>query len=144
VTGTTRAAILAAGWAAALTLLALEWTRTPLSGPGPAFLIWSLPALPLAALSWRWLRAFDVRQVRIPPAAVAAIVLGWIAVAALTASGVGSEWALDGLILRNAVQQWAGVGVWWLPGMWGAALSVAGLAAALEARYRLAHPTRPT
>jgi hypothetical protein len=135
-----RVTALAVGWTAALALLAYEWTLTPLSGPGPAFLIWSLPALPLAALSWTWLRQLDLGRLRLVPALAILVAVGWALVAILTSTGVGAEWELDGVILRNAPQRVAGMALWWLPGAWGALLSVAALAAVLEARYRLAHP----
>ena len=32
-----------------------------------------------------------------------------------------------------------GVALWWAPGVWGLALSIAGMAAALEARYQITH-----
>ena len=135
--------VLAAGWTAALALLAWEWTRSPLSGPGRAFLIWSLPALPLALLSWVWLRRLELRQLplRVPLAAL--VVVGWLAVALITATGLGAEWELDGIIRRNAPRRVAGQVLRWLPGVWGALLSLAGLAAALEARYRLTHAGEP-
>src|SRR5688572_27145313 len=138
-----RVTALAVAWTAALALLAYEWTLTPLSGPGPAFLIWSLPALPLAALSWAWLSRLQLGRLRLVPALEVVIALGWALVALATTSGVGAEWELDGVILRNAPQRLAGMALWWLPGAWGALLSVAALAAVLEARYRLAHPAEP-
>jgi len=142
-TQTTRVTALAVGWTAALALLAYEWTRTPLAGSGPAFLIWSLPALPLAALSWTWLRRLELRELPLRAPLAAALAAAWLTVSAVAASGLGAEWVLDGLILRNALQQGAGIVLRWLPGVGGAALSVAGLAAALEARYRLTHPAAP-
>ena len=51
----------------------------------------------------------------------------------------GDEWLLDGLILRRPLQRAGGVALWWAPGVWGLALSIAGLAAALEARYQITH-----
>jgi hypothetical protein len=137
VTETSRVTALAVGWTSALALLAYEWTRTPLSGPGAAFLIWSLPAVPLAALSWAWLRRIDLRQIPLRAPLAALVVAAWAAVALVTATGLGAEWELDGIVLRNTLRRAAGVGLRWLPGVWGALLSVAGLAAALEARYRL-------
>jgi hypothetical protein len=140
VSATARVSVLALAWTAALALLAYEWTQTPLSGPGPAFVIWSLPALPLAVLSWAWLRRLDLGRLRLVPALAVLVALGWALVAILTTTEVGAEWELDGIILRNAPQRVAGIALWWLPGVWGALLSVAALAAVLEARYRLAHP----
>jgi hypothetical protein len=139
VSETTRVTALALGWTAALGVLAYEWTRTPLSGPGLAFVIWSLPAIPLAALSWVWLRRLELRQLPMRAPLAALVLAAWAAVALVTATGLGAEWELDGIVLRNAPQRVAGVGLRWLPGAWGALLSIAGLAAALEARYRLTH-----
>jgi hypothetical protein len=138
-----RVIVLAVAWTAALALLAYEWTLTPLSGPGPAFVIWSLPAVPLAVLSWVWLRRLDLGKLRLRPALAISVVLVWVLVAIVITTELGAEWELDGVILRNAPQRWAGIALRWLPGVWGALLSVAALAAVLEARYRLAHPTEP-
>ena len=136
---TARVTALGAGWGAALAVLAYGWTRAAISGPGLAFLIWSLPALPLAALSWVWLRRLELRQLPMRPSLALVVVTVWAAVALAVASGLGAEWELDGLILRSASRRAAGVGMRWLPGVWAALLSVAGLVAALEARYRLTH-----
>jgi hypothetical protein len=140
-TATARVNALALGWTGALALLAFEWTRTPLAGPGPAFLIWSLPALPLALLSWIWLRRLDLQQLPLRAPLAVLVVVAWSAVASIVAAGLGAEWELDGIVLRSDALRFAGIGLRWLPGVWGALLSVAGLAASLEARYRLAHPT---
>jgi hypothetical protein len=134
---------LAVAWAAALALLAWQWTRTPLSGPGPAFLVWSVPAAPLALLSWAWLRALRLPQLPLRPSAAVLIAVGWSAVALVTAAGLGAEWELDGIVLRDPARRFGGIGLRWAPGAWGALLSLAGLAAALEARYRLTHPPTP-
>ena len=134
---------LALAWTAALALLAYEWTLTPLSGPGPAFVIWSLPAIPLAVLSWVWLRGLDLGRLRLGPPLAILVVVVWALVAVLITTELGAEWELDGVILRNAPQRWAGIALRWLPGVWGALLSVAALAAVLEARYRLTHPAEP-
>ena len=138
-----RVIALAVAWTAALALLAYEWTLTPLSGPGPAFVIWSLPAIPLAVLSWVWLRRLDLGRLRLGPPLAILVVLVWALVAVVITTEVGAEWELDGVILRNAPQRWAGIALRWLPGVWGALLSVAALAAVLEARYRLTHPAEP-
>jgi hypothetical protein len=135
--GARRASALAAAWTGALALLALECALAPVSGPGRAFLIWSLPALPLAALTWGWLSRLEARPLRLPRVAAALVTLGWLAVAMLIATRVGSEWALDGLILRDPARRYAGIAMRWIPGVWGAAVSLAGLGGALEARYRL-------
>jgi hypothetical protein len=138
-----RVTALAVAWTAALALLAWEWTLTPLSGPGAAFLIWSLPALPLAVLSWAWLRRLDLGRLRLGPSLAVLVVVVWVFAALTTATEFGAEWELDGLILRNAPQRWAGIAFRWLPGAWGAVLSVGALAAVLEARYRLTHAAEP-
>lgn len=135
-----RVTLLAAAWTSALAWLAWEWARTPLSGSGPAFLAWSLPAVPLAALSWSWLRRLALAQLALRARLAALIAGAWAGVAAVSATRFGAEWVLDGLILRNPAQEAAGIALRWLPGATGAALSVGFLAAALEARYRLRHP----
>ena len=58
----------------ALALLALQWTRTPLSGPGRALLTWSIPAAPLAVFTWAWLRGRAVGRIPLGPGVVA-----WVA-----------------------------------------------------------------
>lgn len=138
--GVARVTVLVLAWAAALALLALEWTRTPLSGPGRAFLIWSIPALPFALITWWTLRRLPVGRIAVGAETLVALLIVWAVIGAMIAGGVGSEWALDGLILRKPLQHWAGLALRWLPGVWGAALSVAGLALTLEARHRLTHP----
>ena len=135
-----RMTTLASGWALALAVLAFAWARTPLVGSGPAFLAWSVPALVLAALSWSWLRRAELPALRLTASQAAGGVVVWAALLAVTLGGVGAEWALDGLILRNTPQRLAGLGLRWLPGLFAALVSVAGLAAALEARYRITHP----
>ena len=122
---------------------ASQWTRTPLSGPGRAFLIWSVLALPLGALTWAWIRRLALRRLPLDPRLLVLILALWLVVAAVTASAVGAEWELDGVILRNPLQRMAGVGLRWLPGVSGLVLSIAGLAVTLEARYRLTHPDAP-
>lgn len=140
VSGVDRATTLASGWALSLAVLAFAWARMPLEGSGTAFLIWSAPGVVLARLSWSWLRGTDLPDLRLTPPQIGAGAVVWLALAVLTASGAGAEWALDGLILRNAPQRLAGVGLRWAPGLFGALVAVGGLAVALEARYRLTHP----
>ena len=132
---------LVAGWASALALLAALWVRTPLSGPGTMFVAWSGPTLLLTALSAAWLRRLAIPQIRVTRGRIAALGVGWAlaAVAALSFGDAAAEWALDGFILRRPFLRTAGFTVGWLPGLFGLGLSVAGLAAALEARYRIAH-----
>ena len=67
------------------------------------------------------------------------IIVAWATVGAIAVAAPGDEWLLDGLILRRPLQRAGGVALWWAPGVWGLALSLAGLAAALEARYRITH-----
>ena len=136
-TGTATA--LAAAWAGALALLAFEWTRTPLAGPGRALLIWSLAAVPLAAFTWIWLRRLPVLRIPLGSGTLFVIVLAWVAVGTVAVTSPGSEWVLDGLVLRRPLERAGGIALLWAPGVWGGALSVAGLAAALEARYQIAH-----
>jgi hypothetical protein len=130
-----------AGWAAALTLLAVLWIRTPLSGPGSMFVLWSAPTLALTAFSAWWLRRLALPQVRVTRSRLAALGALWAAAAAaaLLLNDRAAELALDGFILRRPLLRTAGLSVAWVPGLFGLALCVVGLAAALEARYRIAH-----
>ena len=129
---------MAVAWAAVLGLLAYLWANSPLSGPGRVFLIWSLPALLLATVTTFWIRRLQLRRLRLGPLAFVAITAAWVGAAVIALTGAGAEWAMDGLILRRRELRLLGVAVQWLPGLFGLALSLAGLAAALEARYRLA------
>lgn len=133
------ATALAGAWTAALVVLAVLWVRSPYTGPGYMFVLWSAVALPLTVLSWLRFRSWRVRQVPRSTTFLATTILFWTAVAVLSASGVGAEMALDALIMRETGMRSLGKALEWLPGVWGALLSVGGLAAALEARYRLAH-----
>lgn len=128
-----------AAWAAALALLALRWVRTPLSGPGPMFAVWSVPALALAVVTWNWLRRLQIRQLPVGRGTLVLIVVLWAGAGAIALTGAGAEWVMDGLILRRPVQRITGTVVQWLPGLFGLAVSLAGLTSALEARYRIAH-----
>lgn len=130
---------LAGAWASALVVLAGLWIRSPFTGPGPMFLAWTVVAAPLAAWSWNRFRLWNVRQVPRSVLFLTGLAVAWAAVAALAASELAAEMALDGLVMRNAPQRLIGRGLQWLPGLFGLALSVAGLAAALEARYRIRH-----
>jgi hypothetical protein len=140
--GSTAAALgVTAAWAAALALLGALWIRTPLSGPGPMFALWSLPAAALAALTVRWLRRLALPQVRVTRARLATLAALWTAAAAaaLLLTDFAAELALDGFILRRPLTRAAALGLAWLPALFGLGLCVLGLAAALEARYRIAH-----
>ena len=130
---------LAAAWAGALTLLAFEWTRSPLTGSGRALLIWSIAALPLATFTWIWLRRLPTLRIPLGFGTLALILVAWTAAGTIAITTPGAEWLLDGLILRRPLQRAGGVALWWAPGAWGLALSLAGLAAALEARYQITH-----
>lgn len=131
------AVVLAGAWTGALILLAAVWIRSPFTGPGPMFLAWSAVAFPLTLWSWSRFRRWGVRQAPRSGGAVVAVAVAWAVVATAALSGRPAIWALDGLILRQPGLRAAGVGLQWLPGVFGLALSVAGLALALEARYRL-------
>jgi hypothetical protein len=103
------------------------------------FLVWSAVAAPLTLWSWQRLGRWKIR--RVPRSTAALVTLGglWLAIAWIARSPLPTIWAMDGLILRQGALRTAGLGLQWLPGLFGFALSVAGLSAALEARYRLAH-----
>jgi hypothetical protein len=105
------------------------------------FVVWSLPALLLTAFSAWWLRRLALPQVRVTRGRLTALASLWLvaAAAALLIGDAAAELALDGLILRRPADRAIGLGVGWLPGLFGLALCVVGLAAALEARYRIAH-----
>ena len=136
---TRTATALAAAWAGALTILAFEWTRSPLTGSGHALLIWSIAALPLAAFTWIWLRRLPRLRIPLGFGTLALIVVMWTAAGIIAITTPGAEWLLDGLVLRRPLQRAGGVALWWAPGVWGLALSLAGLGAALEARYQITH-----
>ena len=139
VRGTWTATALAAAWAGALTLLAFEWTRSPLTGSGRALLIFSMAALPVAAFTWIWLRRFPALRIPLGFGTLALIIVAWAAAGMIVVTAPGDEWLLDGLILRRPLLRAGGVALWWAPGVWGLVLSIAGLAATLEARYQITH-----
>jgi hypothetical protein len=122
-----------------LVLLAAAWIVSPVAGVGPSFLAWSVPAAATLWWSWRSLDRLGVRQVPRGPGILAAVVTLWLLAAWLAAADLGAEMALDGLILRRPTERFLGSLLEWVPGLYGLALSVAGLAAGLEARYRVAH-----
>lgn len=132
------AVVLAAAWTGALVVLAAVWIRSPFTGPGPMFLAWSAAALPLLVWSWSRFRRWGVKQAPRSRAALLAVAVAWVGVALAARSGQPAVWALDGMILRQGGLRALGLGLQWLPGVFGLLLSVAGLALALEARYRLA------
>ena len=110
------ATALAAAWAGALTLLALEWTRSPLTGSGRALLIFSIAALPLAAFTWIWLRRFPALRIPLGLGTLALIIVAWAAAGMIAVTAPGDEWLLDGLILRRPLLRAGGVALWWAPG----------------------------
>lgn len=133
---------LALGWTLLLVALATLWIRSPLLGTGAAFVIWSAPAVAFGFVSWRWLRARGIEQIPLNRASLATICVGWIGGLALATTHIGSTLALDGLIMRRPLLALTGQALIWLPLVIGLALAVAGLAASLEARYRLRSPAR--
>ncbi len=131
--------VVAIAWAGALALLAALWVRSPISGPGRMFVAWSVPALALTLFTSWWLGQLTLVRLRPSRALMGAVIGLWASATVITLAGAGAEWALDGFILRRPLQRAVGIGIVWLPGLFGLTLSVAGLAAALEARYRIAH-----
>src|SRR5690606_31804970 len=108
------AVALAASWAAALALLAGLCARTPLSGPGPMFVAWSVPASALTALSVRWLRRLGLAQVPVTRGGLVAIGVAWAAAAGtLLLTGQAAEIALDGLVLRRPLLRAGGLAIGW-------------------------------
>jgi hypothetical protein len=105
------------------------------------FGLWSVVAVPLALWSLTRARAWGLGPLPGGLALLLATGLAWLAAAWAATSPLPAEWAIDGLILRDDGRRLAGVALAWLPGIFGLTLSVAGLAAALEARHRLAHRT---
>ena len=99
VRGTWTATALAAAGAGALTLLAFEWTRSPLTGSGRALLIFSMAALPVAAFTWIWLRRFPALRIPLGFGTLALIIVAWAAAGMIEVTAPGDEWLLDGLIL---------------------------------------------
>lgn len=137
--GAGRAVVLCALWVVLLLVLAALWVQSPFSGPGRMFLFWSAAAVPLTVWSWSRFRAWGVRQVPGSPGFLLGLAVAWALLAAVSVSTIPGIMAMDGLILRNGLLRWTGKGLEWLPGLFGLGLSVGGLAASLEARYRLAH-----
>lgn len=133
----TQVGVVLAGWVSALLILAALWVRSPWTGPGPMFLGWSAPAALLFGGTWTWLGRIGVTQVPRGRALLTTVALMWAAAAWLAASGIGTEMVLDADILRRPFERRVGVALEWLPGVFGLALSVAGLSAGLEARYRV-------
>lgn len=101
------------------------------------FLSWSGPAGALFAVTWIWLGRLAIREIPRGVSLFVAIVIAWAVCAWLVGSGTAAEMALDADILRQPVRRRVAVVLEWLPGLFGLALSVAGISAALEARYRV-------
>ena len=129
---------LAIAWTILLVALAALWVRSPFLGERAAFLLWSGPAAVLLAVSVRWFRAKGIEE--IPDSRWLWTTVGALLLVALglTASDVGRILMLDGLILREPWVRRLGQVLRWGPLAFGCGVSLAGLAAALEARYRLA------
>jgi len=132
------ATTLAATWTLLLVALAGLWVRSPFLGPGPAFAAWSGPAASVALISWIWLRRQAIPQIPLSGALLGVVVLAWAGTLGLATSDLGARLALDGLIMRRDGIRMLGRALLWLPLLFGLGLSVAGLSACLEARYRLA------
>lgn len=133
------ATLLAALWTICLVVLAALWIQTPFSGPGRMFLLWTVATVPLVSWSWSRFRRWGIRQVPRSALFLAGLAVVWAGVAWLADATFPGIWAMDGLIMREPLLRAAGKTLQWLPGLFGLALSVGGLSAALEARYRLAH-----
>lgn len=136
--GAGRAVVLTGLWILLLLVLAALWVQSPFSGPGRMFLLWSAAAIPLTVWSWTRFRAWGVRQVPGSPRFLVGLAVAWALLAAVSLSTIPGIMAMDGLILRRGLLRWTGKALEWLPGLFGLGLSVGGLAASLEARYRLA------
>lgn len=126
-------------WTVLLLLLAYLWVQSPFTGPGPMFQVWSLVAVPLVVWSWSRARRWEVRQVPRSTTFLLALGLVWIGFGMLSGAAFPGVMALDGLLLREPMIRWTGRTLQWLPGLFGLALSVAGLVGALEIRYRVVH-----
>jgi hypothetical protein len=133
---------LAFAWTVALVALAALWVRSPFLGERAAFLIWSGPAVLLLISSVRWVRAQGVQEIPDGPWVWATVGTLWMLALWLTATDVGRILALDGLILREAGLRRLGQLLRWTPLAFGCGISLAGLAAALEARYRIVNGPR--
>ena len=133
---------LALAWTGLLVTLAVLWVRSPFMGERAAFLIWSGPAAVLMALSVRWFRARGIREIPDGPWLWTSVGVAWLLALWLTVSDVGRILALDGLMLRDPLLRRLGLALRWAPMAFGCGVSLAGLAASLEARYRLVNDPR--
>lgn len=131
-------------WALLLVVLAALWIRSPFLGAGTAFAVWSVPAALGSLASWTWLRRRAIEQIPLSRGLFATVVALWVGALLLGFTGIGDQWALDGLIMRQELLRISGRAVGWLPMAFGLVLAVAGLAASLEARYRIVNaPEKP-
>lgn len=146
-TSTTPATLLAVAWTVLLASLAALWVWSPFFGEGNSFVVWSPPAMALTVWTVRWLRARRIEQVPSSPGLWTAIAIGWVLALLAASTDLGRRLALDGLIMREPGVRLAGRVLRWTPLAFGCAVAVAGLAVALEARYRIVNeprtPARP-
>lgn len=143
-THTTPATLLALAWTILLTSLAALWVWSPFLGEGTSFIAWSPPAMALTVWTVRWLRTRRIEQVPSSPGLWAAIAIGWVLALLAASTDLGRRLALDGLIMREPGVRRMGQIVRWAPLAFGCAVAVAGLAVALEARYRIVNEPRTT
>lgn len=135
--GAAPATRLAVCWVILLAALAGLWVWSPFLGEGTAFVVWSGPAAVLVVVSVRWFRARAIEQIPDGRLLWAGVAVGWLVALALTASEIGRRLALDGLIMRQPGVRRVGQLLRWAPLTFGCSVSLAGLAASLEARYRM-------
>lgn len=138
----TPATLLAIAWTLLLALLAALWVWSPFLGEGTSFIVWSPLAMALAAWTVRWLRARRIEQIPSSRLLWIAVGVGWVLALLGASTDLGRRLALDGLIMREPGVQLAGRVLRWAPLAFGCAVAVAGLSAALEARYRIVNAPR--
>lgn len=138
----TPATLLALAWTLLLASLAALWVWSPFLGEGTSFIVWSPPAMALTAWTVRWLRARRIEQVPSSFGLWAAIAIGWILALLAASTDLGRRLQLDGLIMREPGVRLTGRVLRWAPLAFGCAVAVAGLAVALEARYRIVNEPR--
>jgi hypothetical protein len=124
-------------WTSLLIGLAILWTRTPFLGTGVPYMIWSIPAVVVTVITWRWIRRRSIAEIPQSAWLLSAMMLLWLITIGLALSGIGADLALDGLILRRRTLRYTGHTLEWMPMAFGGILTVAGIAASLEARYRI-------
>ena len=133
----TPATLLALGWTLLLASLATLWVWSPFLGEGTSFIAWSPPAMALTLWTVRWLRARRIEEVPSSRLVWITVGAGWMLALLAASTDLGRRLALDGLIMREPGIQLAGRVLRWAPLAFGCAIAVAGLSAALEARYRI-------